>query len=148
MKTRPQSPNFPDPYADTPDDRCDRTAVTIDKLVTSHFNTCRPARATLQITINILVQKLYEQLRTAGIESYNPTAYESVVNGCAIVLGRADGVPGSTEPIAQPPSSAETPARNDGRGTPSAALVNPRPRRKSSNPRSAPAESGTFGESK
>lgn len=127
---------FPDPYATLPPDFQHRTSIVVDKRVWAAINTCRGHRGTLQTTINVLLNKLHEQLIANDLTSYDPRRYEHAVLDARISLG---GTCGSTEPNGGKLARTEAAQVHDGGGTGEVAQPPAGRRHKSANPRRAPA---------
>lgn len=82
---------FVSPYASLPEDRQHRSSFISDKIVAHSLAGIRGRRDTLQVTVNVLLQKFYEQLRIAGIVSYAPTEYDDALLNATITIGRGTG---------------------------------------------------------
>ena len=99
---------FDNPYESTPPAELLRTTIEIDRKAHGRLYRCRSKKGTLQTTLNILLDRLIQQLDKHGINEYDPERYEHAVSNLSINLG----VRGAAS---NPP--AETSHRDVGHGT-------------------------------
>jgi hypothetical protein len=123
---------FKDPYEFLPERERHRTTIDVGGKDKSFLVSCHNRRGTVQVTLNILMSKLIEQLKANGITDYDPERYESAVAGCHIVLAVADRVVTNPNPTGDGKAAADnvnnprpeqTACGNDGRGTVPVACV-------------------------
>ena len=81
---------FKDPYENLPERERHRTTIDVGGKDKSFLVSCHNRRGTVQVTLNILMFKLIEQLKANGITEYDPERYEAAVADCAIVFACAN----------------------------------------------------------
>src|SRR5512139_115660 len=82
---------FIDPYDTLPPEDRIRTTIDIAGNRNAFFKSLHNRKGTLQTTINILLEKLYDELQRIGLRSYDPDAYERTIADCCIRCAVADG---------------------------------------------------------
>lgn len=85
MKTPPNF-KFLNPYAGLTKDpkTCHRFSSLIPREVFDYLNIICPLPGAQQTAINLIIKSLYDELRSAGINDYNPTAYlDAIRRRCA-----------------------------------------------------------------
>lgn len=83
-----KNPNgFNDPYEDI--DKWHRTRTTIDVSdeAISAIRSVYPKKGVVQTTINLLIEKLKDELTRCQLKSYDPERYEIAIAQCEIRLG-------------------------------------------------------------
>lgn len=125
MPNEEQSP-FKNPYEGIPPADIHRTTIEIDRHAHSDLHRCRSRKGTLQTTLNILLNKLTEQLKKHGLTEYDPERYEYAVANATLTLGVHDshnnGVRGTVAD-----AGPQAVNRNDGFGTLGMARPTPGP---------------------
>ena len=92
-----QKPIFSDPVAEIAERDRLRTSIVYDRRVVGFLGLIHCRKGTEQITTNILLAKLKDELERNGINSYDPDAYELAVTTCTIRLAKRRGARSTTD---------------------------------------------------
>jgi hypothetical protein len=121
---RPRNPNgFVDPWEDLVKTEKTRTTIEVSNRARADLQAVYPKKGVLQITINLLIEKLVNELKRTGLTSYSPEQYERALAGTQLALGGCqyvvapDGklgliVPGSVTPNSSDSTSGSTTGRS------------------------------------
>jgi len=106
-----------------PNDPICRTTIEVPRSRHAYIMGTYGKSGALQTTINILIEKLYNELTRNGIgPTFDTDRYAIAVGGCSITLGEFGpnlqrSSIGLSPDGEQHPLACQTPNRNDGRGT-------------------------------
>lgn len=125
MSNQPPTP-FRNPVLDCKPEDTTRTTIVLSNRVLAAISNLHTKAGVVGITINLLLEKLVNELERNGIDQYDPGVYELCITRLAILLpvarrpdGSIAGAPGG----GQSNHAAEAPHGNDGQGT--GGVVNP-----------------------
>ena len=78
---------IPSPFQNLTKDQFTRTTVNIPNHIICEIKRLESKTGVIQNTVDVLLNKFYEQLTNAKLDTSDRQSYHLAINGCSVVLG-------------------------------------------------------------
>jgi hypothetical protein len=86
----PHMAEIPSPFQHLTKDQFTRTTVNIPNHIICEIKRLESKTGVIQNTVDVLLNKFYEQLTNTKLETSDRQSYHLAINGCSVVLGGGD----------------------------------------------------------